>query len=592
MSRVTDREIELKIRKAVENTAPDGLSKLLSEIDDRKGAVNIVEKTGKRRNRWIGIVAACLALVLVAGAGGFYYGENYSVATVVSLDVNPSIELKVNRNEKVLSCKGLNAEGQDILASMGGGADLEGAKVSVAVNAIVGAIVKSGYLDSLSSAILISVEDNDTQRGASLQAKLVAEVDGVLQTASSSAGVLSQSMTVDADLNKQAQQNNISSGKAAYINQVIALNPSLEFDRLAQLTVEELRDLIRLGAPAMPIGKSEASRIVGEYAGVLELDSPTGFVDPELDDVVPNYEVDIFWNGREYEYMVDAFTGEIISGQPDITSQEQPAPSGTSAGTATALSSDDALNAALAYFGEKHPELAGQEIAGKRVEYDREDNNYDVEFWCSGYEFDYDVDASTGSVRREDTRYVKPADPGTTGGQGSGTSNTGTPGTGSTTAPNGDIGADAAKEAALKKAGVSASDAVWLKCQREYDDGRLEYEIELYSGSTEYDITVDAATGEIIKYETELIDLHHDDDHHSTGTTTQTSDIGADAAKSAAFTHAGITEGQATRVKCERDYDDGRLVYEVEFKSNGYEYEYKIDASTGSILEHEKDRDD
>lgn len=591
MSRVTDREIELKIRKAVENTAPDGLAKLLSEIDDRKGAVNIVEKTGKRRNRWIGIVAACLALVLVAGAGGFYYGQNYSVATVVSLDVNPSIELRVNRNEKVLSCRGLNAEGQDILASMGGGADLEGAKVSVAVNAIVGAIVKSGYLDSLSSAILISVEDNDTQRGASLQAKLVAEVDGVLQTASSSAGVLSQSMTVDADLNKQAQQNNISSGKAAYINQVIALNPSLEFDRLAQLTVEELRDLIRLGAPAMPIGKSEASRIAGEYAGVLELDSPTGFVDPELDDVVPNYEVDIFWNGREYEYMVDAFTGEIISGQPDITSREQPAPSGTGAGTATAVSSDDALNAALAYFGEKHPELAGQEIAGKSVEYDREDNDYDVEFWCSGYEFDYDVDASTGTVRREDTRYVKPAEPdcqlppATPG-------NTGTPGTGSATAPNGDIGADAAKEAALKKAGVSASDAVWLKCQREYDDGRLEYEIELYSGSTEYDMTVDAATGEVIKFETELIDLHHGDDHHSTGTATQTSDIGADAAKSAAFTHAGITEGQATRVKCERDYDDGRLVYEVEFKSNGYEYEYKIDASTGSILEHEKDRDD
>ena len=42
----------------------------------------------------------------------------------------------------------------------------------------------------------------------------------------------------------------------------------------------------------------------------------------------------------------------------------------------------------------------------------------------------------------------------------------------------------------------------------------------------------------------------------------------------------------------ERDYDDGRLEYEVEFKSGGMEYQYKIDGVTGSILEYEQDRDD
>lgn len=41
-----------------------------------------------------------------AGAvgGGLFYQQANAVASVVSLDVNPSIELKVNRNEKVLAC--------------------------------------------------------------------------------------------------------------------------------------------------------------------------------------------------------------------------------------------------------------------------------------------------------------------------------------------------------------------------------------------------------------------------------------------------------------------------------------------------------
>ena len=42
-------------------------------------------------------------------------------------------------------------------------------------------------------------------------------------------------------------------------------------------------------------------------------------------------------------------------------------------------------------------------------------------------------------------------------------------------------------------------------------------------------------------------------------------------------------------MKVERDRDDGRLEYEVEFKAGGMEYEYTIDGVTGAILEYEQD---
>ena len=42
-------------------------------------------------------------------------------------------------------------------------------------------------------------------------------------------------------------------------------------------------------------------------------------------------------------------------------------------------------------------------------------------------------------------------------------------------------------------------------------------------------------------------------------------------------------------MKVELDYDDGRAEYEVEFRCNGIEYEYTIDAASGTILDYEWD---
>ena len=55
--------------------------------------------------------------------------------------------------------------------------------------------------------------------------------------------------------------------------------------------------------------------------------------------------------------------------------------------------------------------------------------------------------------------------------------------------------------------------------------------------------------------------------------------------------HAGVSENQTTKMEVERDWDDGRLEYDVEFKAGNMEYEYTIDGTTGAILEYEQDWD-
>lgn len=64
-----------------------------------------------------------------------------------------------------------------------------------------------------------------------------------------------------------------------------------------------------------------------------------------------------------------------------------------------------------------------------------------------------------------------------------------------------DIGAEKAKSIALNHAGISASQAVFVKVEKEYDDGRAEYELEFHSGHREYDCTIDAVSGKVLSFE-------------------------------------------------------------------------------------------
>lgn len=67
------------------------------------------------------------------------------------------------------------------------------------------------------------------------------------------------------------------------------------------------------------------------------------------------------------------------------------------------------------------------------------------------------------------------------------------------------ISVDQAKNIALGQAGLSASGVNFGKTKLENDDGRAEYEIEFYSGTTEYDYTIDAVTGNVLEYDVDSI---------------------------------------------------------------------------------------
>lgn len=152
-------------------------------------------------------------------------------------------------------------------------------------------------------------------------------------------------------------------------------------------------------------------------------------------------------------------------------------------------------------------------------------------------------------------------------------------------AASGDIGSEKAKSIALNHAGVTSSTAKFVKVERDRDDGRLLYEVEFYAGNKEYDYEILASDGTILSYDADIEGYRIP----SSTSTSSSGYISVERAKEIALQHAGLSSSGVNFDKAEFDHDDGRAEYEIEFHHNFREYEYTIDAASGTILEAERD---
>lgn len=142
-----------------------------------------------------------------------------------------------------------------------------------------------------------------------------------------------------------------------------------------------------------------------------------------------------------------------------------------------------------------------------------------------------------------------------------------------------DIGEAAAKQIALEHAGIAEADASYLWVSRDYDDGRLEYEVEFFSGSKEYDYDIDAADGSILSFDSET--------EFAGKKTAESEGISLEQAKKIAL--AKVPGADDSHIRIEKDRDDGQLLYEGKIVYSGVEYEFEISAADGSVLDWEID---
>lgn len=446
-----DESIERRIAEAFRAAAPDIKETLLSELrDTEKGAaaMNTKENPKKDKKNWLryAALAACLLLAIGLGFGAkTLLARSPEPAACVMIDVNPSIELLLDQNDRVLSAEAKNGDGEKILAGM----DLAGTDAKLALNAVIGAMVRQGYLSELANSVLITVDSADGSRSLRLREALSEDARDYLQGSGLDCAILGQTLEPGGE-DAAAERYGISPGKARLVKQLAASNPRYDPAGLAALSINELSLLCGHNAvqevhaygrssDKAYIGREAAEELALGHAGIARSDAAKLEAELEYEAGSLVYELEFEAAGKEYEYEVDAVTGEILKFEAEVLDREE------DHGTGDEDEDDDP-------DGE-----------------DEDDDDPDD---------DPDDDEADDSPAPGAANQPEPADPPL-------------------------LSADQALEIALGSVGTDRAHALQIETELDRERGALIYEVEFKLDGIEHDFEIDAATGEILKHETE-----------------------------------------------------------------------------------------
>ena len=252
----------------------------------------------------------------------------------------------------------------------------------------------------------------------------------------------------------------------------------------------------------------DAKQTALEDAGVAISDATFTKEKLDLDDGVSVYEIEFNVDNVEYEYKVNANTGAIYSKTKETFNRqenaapsiqpEEPQPSkedasnsGSGVQNQQSANQSQSNSQKLSLEQAKSKAIADAKVSASAVTYtkaklDYDDGAllYDIEFYTSTHEYDYEIDAKTGNILSRDVEAIQ--------NKGNNSTNSGN--------TSSDIGLDKAKSIAAKHAGFSVSSVNFSKAKLERDDGITVYEIEFYKDGVEYDYTINASNGNILEF--------------------------------------------------------------------------------------------
>ena len=260
------------------------------------------------------------------------------------------------------------------------------------------------------------------------------------------------------------------------------------------------------------IAIDQVKKSVEKHLGFTELQYES--ITLKNENRITYYEVKVNHNGVRYELTVDATTGSILGTEienPSSTQQTLTTKQGTQAQVsiteerAKAITSEHTKKNNLTYT---------------RIELSQDDDyagalTYEIEAEADGIEYDIDINANTGQILKFEQKAITE-----TGQQASSasTAQAAQPTEQQTTAPApAPAPAQQAQAATLSQASVKqivasrtgVSNLFYKKLHLTRDDDygyRPVYEVEAYAGNAEFDLEIDATTGQILSYSADIDD--------------------------------------------------------------------------------------
>ena len=138
---------------------------------------------------------------------------------------------------------------------------------------------------------------------------------------------------------------------------------------------------------------------------------------------------------------------------------------------------------------------------------------------------------------------------------------------------------------AREDAGLEEEEIIRARVKLDYDDRAVKYDVEFYSEDTEYDYEIDANTGEILEMDAEI-----EDDFWKFSKEERDKDLSIISMDEAVQIILDKVPGaEETNLRVEMERDDGKIIYEGKLFHDSNEYEFEINAETGTIISWEKE---
>lgn len=234
------KELKKSLKRAVIMTAPEVFEQGTAPDLTKE---NMTMQTQKKQN------TRSFPKLIVAASILFVFGCSFLASTlvphvdsIISVDVNPSIQIATRSNDKVLKVTAMNEDALRVLDGM----DLKNVDLDVATNAILGALLKNGYLsaENPDNTVLISVANKDQAKAEKLEKEMSQSVSGILKENNTHATIFTQKEAVSKELQAFADQHGISLGKADFVMKLLAKDNTLKADELAKMSLKELSALV------------------------------------------------------------------------------------------------------------------------------------------------------------------------------------------------------------------------------------------------------------------------------------------------------------------------------------------------------------
>ncbi|MDR0978550.1 MAG: PepSY domain-containing protein [Lachnospiraceae bacterium] len=387
------------------------------------------EKKYKLKSSWIKkqwLLLSVIFIMIILGLTGYSAlnkNKNIDLLTsgnvsTVTLDVNPSIEIKVNEQEKVVEVNALNEDAKKVLDGM----KLKDTDLNVTVNALIGSLLKNGYINEITNSILVTVENEDIAKADTLRKKLTEEINTFLGSDIIHGSIVSQTIVENSEIKDMAANYTISEGKANLIKSIVKQNSLLNEVDLAKLSITELNLLYKGEDTAIKtegtasvkgyIGEEKAREIVINHSKVNSGMVKNFRMDFDYDYNAMTYDISFKSEGKEYDYEIDAKTGDIMEydvendneyfqNNTNSNSDIQTSPN-TSTNTSNVTMSTDSYisNVQAKSIALTHAGVAESLAREMEIDFDYEAGVriYEVNFKAGNYEYEYDINAITGKI--------------------------------------------------------------------------------------------------------------------------------------------------------------------------------------------------